>query len=247
MATCNIGCRPESVSTTGAPPTICAIEASRTSSALRMLVNSWAQDFREVRQGAMLESFDRAHILAHHLARLFEVEAEHQSVQHHVALILRELRQGIGNLVEPNPLIDGVQRIGDAGRWDVTGFELRMAVLSAKSIHDFGVCDFEEPTDELALGPATKTSDGLQRGEVNILEEVLSRGLLADARQEVAKDSAVRGIVELGKGVPILLASPGEPFDVPRGWVFIVQCVRHLESRHAHPWRYGLNETVTTF
>src|ERR1700674_2877097 len=211
-----------------------------------MVVNSWAQDFREVRQGAMLESFDRAHILAHHLARLFEVEAEHQSVQHHVALILRELRQGIRNLVEPNPLIDGAQRIGDAARWDVTGFELRMAVLRPEPIHDLGVCDFEEPTNELALGPATKTSDGLQRGEVHILEEILSRGLLANARQEVAKDSPVRGFVELGKGVPILPASPVEPFDITRGRVFIWQCVRHLESRHTLPWGYGSNETVTT-
>jgi len=198
-------------------------------------------------QGAMLEGFDRAHVLAHQLARLFEVEAEHQSVQHHVSLILRELRQGIGNLVETNPLIDRIQRIGDAGRRDITGFELRMAVLRPEPIHDFAVCDLEQPSDEFALGPATKTSDGLERGEVNILEEILSRGLLANARQEVAKDSPVRGVVELGKGVPILPASPVEPFDIPRGWVFIWQCVRHLDSRHTHPWRYGLNETVTTF
>src|ERR1700694_878322 len=109
MATCNIGCRRESVARTGAPPTICAREVSRTSSALRMLVNSWGQDFREMGQGAMLEGFDRAHVLAHQLACLFEVEAEHQSVQHHVSLILRELSQGSGNLVEPNPLIDGVK------------------------------------------------------------------------------------------------------------------------------------------
>ena len=198
-------------------------------------------------QGAMLESFDRADILAHHLACLFEVEAEHQSVQHHVALILCELRQRIGNLVEPDPLIDRVQRIGDAGRRDVTGLPLRMAVLIPEPIHDLGVCDLEEPTDELTLGPATKTSDGLQCGEVNILEEILSRGMLANARQEVAKDSPVGRIVELRKGVPILPASPVEPFDIPRSWVFIWQCVRHLKSRHTHHWRYGLNEMVTTF
>jgi hypothetical protein len=47
--------------------------------------------------------------------------------------------------------------------------------------------------------------------------------------------------------VPILPASPVEPIDIPRGWVLIWQCVRHLDSRHTHPWRYGLNETVTTF
>src|SRR3984893_2315372 len=212
-----------------------------------MLVNSWVQDFRQVGQGAMLESFDRADILAHHLARLFEVEAEHQSVQHHVALVLRELRQRIGNLVEPDPLIDGVERIGDARRWDGAGLPLRVAVLRWKSVHDLGVCGRDESRDELALGPATKTSDGLQCGEVNILEEILSRGLLADARKEVSKDSPVGRIVELRKGVPILPASPVEPFDIPRSWVFIWQCVRHLKSRHTHHWRYGLNEMVTTF
>ena len=46
--------------------------------------------------------------------------------------------------------------------------------------------------------------------------KILSR-LLANARQEVAKDSPVRRIVQLRKRVPILPASPVEPFDMPRG------------------------------
>jgi hypothetical protein len=121
-----------------------------------------------------------------------------------------------------------------------------MAVLGSEPIHDLGVCDLEEPTDEFAFGPAAKTSDGLQRCEVDLLEEVLSGSLLANVPQEVAKDSSVRGFVELGKRVPILPASQLEPFDVPRGSVFIWQWGRHLGSRHTLPWRYGLNEIVTT-
>jgi hypothetical protein len=85
------------------------------------------------------------------------------------------------------------------------------------------VCDLEEPTDVFAFGSAAKTSDGLQRREINLLEEVLSCGLFANAPQEVAKDSSVRGFVELGKRVPILPASQLEPFDIPRSRVFIWQ------------------------
>ena len=194
----------------------------------------------------MLEGFDRAHVLAHHLAGLFEVEAEHQPVQHHVSLILRELRKGIGNRIEPKPLIDGIQRVRDIVLRNVAGLALRMAVVRPESIHDFAVRDLEEPADELTFGPAAKSSDGLQGREVNLLKEVLSRGLLANTGEDVAKDSPVRGFVELGKGMPILPASPVEPFDITRGRVFIWQCVRHLESRHTLPWGYGSNETVTT-
>jgi hypothetical protein len=211
-----------------------------------MVVSSWGQDFREVGERTMLQGFDRAHVLAHQLARLFEVEAEHHSVQHHVSLILRELSQGIGNLVEPKPLIDCVERILEVGRWDVAGLELRMAVLSPEAIHDLGVRDLEQPADEFALGPPAKTSDGLQRCEVNLLQEVLSCGLFANTCQEVAEDSSVRGLIELCKGAPILPASPVEPLDIPRVRVFIWQWDRHLESRHTLPWGYGLNETVTT-
>jgi hypothetical protein len=46
--------------------------------------------------------------------------------------------------------------------------------------------------------------------------------------------------------VPIMPASPVEPFDVPEGWVFIWQWDRHLESRHTLPPGYGLHERVTT-
>jgi len=194
----------------------------------------------------MLEGFDRAHVLAHHLAGLFEVEAEHQPVQHHVSLILRELRKGIGNLIEPKPLIDGIERIRDIVLRNVAGLALRMAVLQPESIHDFAVRDLEEPSDELTFGPAAKTSDSLPGREVNLLKEVLSRGLLANTGEDIAKDSPVCGPVELGKGMPILPASPVEPFDVRRGRVFIWQCVRHLGSRHTLPWGYGSNETVTT-
>jgi hypothetical protein len=141
-----------------------------------MVVSSRGQDFREVGKGPVLEGFDRAHILAHQLARLLEVEAEHQPVQHHVSLILRELRQGIGNLVEPKPLIDRVQRIREVGRWQVAGLDLWMAVLGTEPVHDLGVCDLEEPTDEFTFGPAAKTSDGLQRCKVNLLETVFSSG-----------------------------------------------------------------------
>src|ERR1700682_1081102 len=211
-----------------------------------MVVNSWRQDFREVGEGAMLEGFDRANVLAHRLAGLFEVEAKHQPVQHHVSLILRELREGIGNRVEPKPLIDGIERIRDIALRNVARLALRMAVLQPESIHDFAVCDLEEPTDELSFGPATKTSDGLQGREVNLLKEVLSRGLLANTGEKIAKDSPVRAFIELGKGMPILPASPVEPFDITRGRVFIWQCVRHLESRHSLPLGYGSNETVTT-
>jgi len=151
----------------------------------------------------MLQGFDRAHVLAHHLARLFEIEAEHHPVQHHVSLILRELSQGIRNLVQTKPLVDGVQRIVEIGRLDLAGLDLRMAVLGSEPIHDLGVCDLEEPTDEFAFGPAAKTSDGLQRCEVDLLEEVLSGSLLANVPQEVAKDSSVRCFVELREGVPI--------------------------------------------
>jgi hypothetical protein len=156
------------------------------------------------------------------------------------------VRQGSGNLVEPNPLIDGVQRIREVGRWEVAGFELRVAILGPEPINDFGVCNLEEPTNEFAFRPSAKTFDGLQRCKVNLLEEVLSCRPLANARQEVAKDSPVRRIVELGKRVPILPASPVEPFDIPIGWVFIWQWDRRLESRHTLPWGYGSNETVTT-
>src|ERR1700724_3357412 len=212
-----------------------------------MVVNSWGQDFREVGKRTMLEGFDRANVLAHQLARLFEIKAEHQPVQHHVSLILRELREGIGNLLETKPLIDGVQRILDVGWCGVAGLNLRMAVLGPEPIHDLGVCDLEEPTNEFALRPAAKTSDGLQCGDVTLLHEVLSRGLLANAGQQIAENASVSGFVELGEGLPILPASPVEPFDIPRGWVFMGQWGRHLESRHTLPWRYGLNETVTTF
>jgi hypothetical protein len=101
--------------------------------------------------------------------------------------------------------------------------QLRMAVLRPEAIHDLGVRDLEEPSDEFAFGPTAKTSDGLQGCKVNLLKEVLSRGLLANARQEVAEDSSIRGIVELGKRVPILAASPVEPFNISRGRVFIWQ------------------------
>jgi hypothetical protein len=188
-----------------------------------MVLIPLGQDFREVGKGAMLEGFDRAHVLAHQLAGLFEVEAEHQSVQHHVSLILRELRQGLGNLVEAKALIDGVQRILEVGRCDVTDLELRMAVVRAEAIHDFGVCDLEQPADEFAFGPAAKTSDGLQCCEVNVLQKVLGSGPLASTGQEIAKDSSVRGFVELGEGVPIFAASPVEQFDISRGSVFIWQ------------------------
>src|SRR6202163_4286072 len=160
-----------------------------------MVVNSWCQDCREVRDGAMLEGFDRAHVLAHHLAGLFEVEAEHQPVQHHVSLILRELRKGVGNRIEPKRLIDGIPRVRDIVLRDVAGLALRMAVARPESIHDFAVRDLEEPADELTFGPAAKTSDGLQGREVNLLKEVLSRGLLANSGEDVAKDSPVRGFV----------------------------------------------------
>jgi hypothetical protein len=85
------------------------------------------------------------------------------------------------------------------------------------------VRDLEEPTDEFAFRPTAKASDGLQRGEVDLLKEVLSRGLLADAPQELAKDSSIGSVIELGECVPILAASPVEPFDIARGRVFIWQ------------------------
>src|ERR1700730_2183333 len=211
-----------------------------------MVINSWGQDFQEGGKRPMLEGCDRANVLAHQLARLFEIEAEHQPVHDHVSLILRELSEGIGDLLETKPLIDGVQRILDVGRCGVAGLNLRMAVLGPEPIHDLGVCDLEEPSNEFALGPAAETSDGLQCGDINVLHEVLSRGLLANAGEQVAEDSSVGGFVELGKGLPILPASPLEPFDIPRGWVFMGQWGRHLESRHSLPWGYGLNGTVTT-
>src|ERR1700682_54939 len=188
-----------------------------------MIINSWSEDFRELGEGTMLKGFDRAHVFAHHLARLFEVEAEHQSVQHHVSLVLRELSEGIGNLAESKPLVDGIQRILNFGWCDVAGLNLRMSIVRPVPIHDLGVRDLEEPTDEFALGPAAKTSDRQQCSKVNLLEEVLGRGLLANAGQQLAKDSSVGGIVELGKRMPILPASPVEPFDIPRSWVFIWQ------------------------
>jgi hypothetical protein len=92
-----------------------------------------------------------------------------------------------------------------------------MAVLRPEAIHDLGVRDLEQPTDEFAFGPPAKPSDGLQCGEVNLLQKVLSRGSLANASQEVAKDTSVGGLIELSKGVPIMPARPVEPFDVPRG------------------------------
>src|SRR6202022_1687393 len=82
--------------------------------------------------------------------------------------------------------------------------------------------------------------------EVNLLREALSRGLLANAGQQIAENASVSGFVELGEGLPILPASPVEPFDIPRGWVFIWQWGRHLDSRHSLPWGYGVKGTVTT-
>jgi hypothetical protein len=169
-----------------------------------MFISCGAEGFGEACQGSVLKRFDGSHVLVHQLARFSEIESEDEAIHDHVSLLLRERRESRGDVAESKALVDGIQRVDRVASLDVTPFDLRMSVLRPEVIHDLAVRDLEEPGHEFALGPAAEPIDPAKRAEVNLLKEVLSRGLNGQARQEVTENSAIRCLIQPGErgGIP---------------------------------------------
>jgi hypothetical protein len=179
-----------------------------------MFVSRGAEGLGQACQGSVLKRFDGSHVLVHQLARFFEIEPQDEPIQDHVSLLLRERRESRGDLAESKALVDSVQRVDRLGSLDVTPFDLRMSVLGPEVIHDLAMCDLEEPGEEFALGPAAESIESAKRAEVNLLEEVLSGCLDAEARQEVTENSAIGCLIQPGERGSIPPARSVQQFGV---------------------------------
>jgi hypothetical protein len=179
-----------------------------------MFVSRGAEGLGQACQSSVLERLDRSDVLAHQAAGFFEIESEDEPIQDHVSLLLRERRESRGDLAESKALVDSVQRVDRLGSLDVTPFDLRMSVLGPEVIHDLAMCDLEEPGEEFALGPAAESIESAKRAEVNLLEEVLSGCLDAEARQEVTENSAIGCLIQPGERGSIPPARSVQQFGV---------------------------------
>jgi hypothetical protein len=173
-------------------------------------------------QSSVLERFDGSDILVHQVARFLEIEAQDESINDHVTLILCERRESRGDLAESKALVDGIQRVDRLVWLDVAPFDLRMPVLRPEVIDDLAVRDLEEPGDEFAFAPAAEPVQPAKRGEVDLLEKVFSGGLHAQARQEVTENASIGRFVQAGEGVGIPPARSIQQVAIcGRSWVLI--------------------------
>jgi hypothetical protein len=195
-----------------------------------MFASRSAKGLSQACQGSMLQRFDGSNILVHQLARFFEIEPEDEAIQDHVALILRELGERRSDFAESEALVDRVQRVDRFVSLDVAPLELRMSILEPEVIHDLGMRNLEEPGEEFALGLAAEPIEAAECAEVDLLKKVFSRGLDAQACQEVAENSAIGCLIQPGERGDIPLARSIQQFAVlGRGLVLIEERAGHLE------------------